>query len=67
MYWFYRIGAGVTFLLCLLWACAGHPIDACYIIAGQLLLILSEICNLEETIKNDRNTKHDCDRNRGSD
>ena len=67
MTWYYRIGAGIVFGLCLInLVVKNQPVEIGYLIAGQLFLILAEICNLEETIENDRNTEHDCDRDRGS-
>lgn len=37
------------------------------IIGGWGALICAGLEDIKEMLKNDRNTKHDCDRNRGSD
>ena len=66
MSWFYRIGAFSIFVLSIIGETAGYSINTNYLIIGWLMLILAEICDLKEIIKNDRGTKHDCDRDRGS-
>ena len=63
MSWIYRIGAFIIFVLSL----TRETADTNYLVVGWLIFILAEICDLKEIIKNDRNTKLNCYRNRGSD
>ena len=58
-----RIGALVVFILCL----DGIIPDANMtgaIISGWCILIYANLEDIKEILKNDRNTKHDCNRDR---
>lgn len=61
-----RIGALVIFIACL----TGIISDANMttgLICGWCITIYAELEDIKEILKNDRITKHDCDRDRGSD
>lgn len=64
---FYRVGAICMFAIYLIGTIGGLSLNPAFLVVGWLMLILAEICDLKEIIKNDRNTKLNCDRNRGSD
>ena len=61
-----RIGALVIFILCLI-GCVQEAYITAYTISGWCMLIYANLEDIKEILKNDRNTKHDCNRVRGSD
>lgn len=61
-----RIGALFIFILCLI-GCVQEAYITAYTISGWCMLIYANLEDIKEILKNDRITKHDCDRDSGSD
>ena len=63
---FLRVGALTIFVLCLI-GYVQEAQKATYMICGWSALICANLEDIKEILKNDRNTKHDCNRDRVSD
>ena len=61
-----RIGALFIFILCLI-GCVQEAYMTVYMISGWCALICANLEDIKEILKNDRNTKYDRNRDRGSD
>lgn len=61
-----RIGALIIFGLCLM-GCVQEARMAEYLICGWCITIYAELEDIKEILKNDRNNKRNCNRDRGSD
>jgi hypothetical protein len=63
---FLRIAALIIFGLCLTGRLEEAHMTRC-MISGWGILIYANLEDIKEILKNDRITKHDCNRNRGAD
>ena len=57
MNFFYRVGAICMFAVYLIGTIGGLSLNPAFLVVGWLMLILAEICDLKEIIKNERINK----------